>query len=263
MAQYLYVIDTGITTTSLDGTYYPGGISVGQTTYDFLVQEKYKHGVIPIENTLGFWRETTDNIGIYVTNRLVGIGTSVGLDYQLNVTGNGTSTSQMYVSGVSTFVGVTTNSSTIFAKQLNVSGVSTFVGFTTFRQNVFVAGITTSLSYATSGTTTSTDATTATFTIDASTTQLYHHSASFNGNKTFQISNLTNGKSVYLYLRNTDSLNNRTMSIQASTTTSGYTSVELSRSGSLSVSSFGLSASTGTAVVWVVNIGGNLVGSLY
>lgn len=168
-----------------------------------------------------------------------------------------------YVTGISTFVGITTNSSTIFSKQLNVSGVSTFVGFTTFRQNVFVAGITTSLSYAASGTTTSTDATTATFTIDASTTQLYHHSASFNGNKTFQISNLTNGKSVYLYLRNTDSLNNRTMSIQASTTTSGYTSVELSRSGSLSVSSFGLSASTGTAVVWVVNIGGNLVGSLY
>lgn len=237
MGQYLYVVDTGITTTSLDGVSYPGGISVGQTTYDLMVQEKFRHGIIPVENGIGYWFETNDNVGIY-TSKLVGIGTS-SLTAQLTVAGSGTSTSQ-----------------------LNVSGISTFVGFTTFQQNVFVAGITTSLSYAASGITTSTDATTAIFTINASTTQLYHHSASFNGNKTFQISNLTNGRSVYLYLRNTDSLNNRTMSIQASTTTSGYTSVELSRSGSISVSSFSLSASTGTAVVWVVNIGGNLVGSL-
>jgi len=237
MGQYLYVVDTGITTTSLDGVSYPGGISVGQTTYDLMVQEKFRHGIIPVENGIGYWFETNDNVGIY-TSKLVGIGTS-SLTAQLTVAGSGTSTSQ-----------------------LNVSGISTFVGFTTFQQNVFVAGITTSLSYAASGITTSTDATTAIFTINASTTQLYHHSASFNGNKTFQISNLTNGRSVYLYLRNTDSLNNRTMSIQASTTTSGYTSVGLSRSGSISVSSFSLSASTGTAVVWVVNIGGNLVGSL-
>jgi hypothetical protein len=242
MAQYLYVIDTGITTTSLDGISYPGGISVGQTTYDLLVSEKFRHGVIPVENTKGYWYETTDQSGIYTT-RLVGIGTST-LTSQLTVTGSGTSTSQLYVSGVSTFVGITTNTSTIFSNQLSISG------------------ITTSPVYVASGTLSSSDGSTGTFTVDASTTQLYHHSASFNGGKTFQISNLTNGRMVYLYLRNTDSLNSRTISIQASTTTSGYSSVELSRSGSNSVSTFTLSSSNGTATVWVANINGNLVGSL-
>ena len=41
------------------------------------------------------------------------------------------------VSGVSTFVGITTNQSTLFAKQLNVSGVSTFSG------NVRLSGVST------------------------------------------------------------------------------------------------------------------------
>ena len=75
MAQYLYTIDTGITTTSLNGISYPGGISVGQTTYDLLIRERFNHGVIPIENTTGYWYETNDNVGIF-TSRSVGIGTT-------------------------------------------------------------------------------------------------------------------------------------------------------------------------------------------
>ena len=75
MAQYLYAIDTGITTTSLNGISYPGGISVGQTTYDLLIRERFNHGVIPIENTTGYWYETNDNVGIF-TSRSVGIGTT-------------------------------------------------------------------------------------------------------------------------------------------------------------------------------------------
>jgi hypothetical protein len=103
MAQYLYAIDTGITTTSLNGISYPGGISVGQTTYDLIVQEKFSHGIIPIENGFaGTWLNTSNNVGIYTT-KPVGIGTSVGLTSQLTVVGSGTSTTQLFVSGVSTF----------------------------------------------------------------------------------------------------------------------------------------------------------------
>lgn len=101
MTQYLYVIDTGITTTSLNGISYPGGISVGQSTYDLLVQEKFSNGVIPIESDIGYWNQTNDNVGIF-TSRLVGIGTT-NPTVQLTVLGSGTSTTQLFVSGVSTF----------------------------------------------------------------------------------------------------------------------------------------------------------------
>jgi hypothetical protein len=242
MAQYVYVVDTGITTTRLFGVDYPGGISVGQTTYDLMVSERYIHGIIPVENTTGFWFSTNDNTGIYTT-RNVGIGTTVPTS-QLTVTGSGTTTSQLYVAGVSTFVGISTVQSTLFSNQLSVSGFST------------------STAYAVSGTSSSTDTSTSTLTVDASTTQMYSHIASFNGDRTFQVSNLTNGRYVYLYIRNTDSINSRTITIQASTTTSGYSSINMSRSGSSSVSSFTASSGNGTAVVWVANINGNLIGSL-
>ena len=101
MAQYLYAIDTGITTTSLNGISYPGGISVGQTTYDLLIKERFNHGVIPIENSVGYWSEINDSVGIF-TSRPVGIGTDK-LTAQLTVVGSGTSTTQLVVSGVSTF----------------------------------------------------------------------------------------------------------------------------------------------------------------
>ena len=38
MGLFYYVIDTGITT---------GGVSVGQSTYERLIDEKFNHGVIP------------------------------------------------------------------------------------------------------------------------------------------------------------------------------------------------------------------------
>lgn len=101
MTQYLYVVDTGITTTSLDGISYPGGISVGQTTYDLMIQEKFRHGIIPLESDIGYWNQTNDNVGIF-TSRLVGIGTT-NPTTQLTVVGSGTSTTQLFVSGVSTF----------------------------------------------------------------------------------------------------------------------------------------------------------------
>lgn len=56
----------------------------------------------------------------------VGIGTTNPTS-ALTVTGSGTSTSQLYVTGVSTFAGITTVTGlTLFTKQLNVSGIATF-----------------------------------------------------------------------------------------------------------------------------------------
>jgi len=247
----LYVIGTGITTTSLNGISYPepNPLAIGQTTYNLLVEEKYRHGIIPVENTIGFWRATDDGVGIYVTDKyLVGIGTSVGIgvgqDYQLMVTGTGTSTTQ-----------------------LNVVGVTTIGGATTIGNNLYISGFTTSTTYTSTGTLSSTS-TSATNTIDASTTQLYHHSAVFSTSTTFQISNLTDGKYVYLYIKNNSTVSGPQIFITASETTSGYTAVYLSRSGSRSVTEFNIDTQggsptrNGTAVVWVANIDGNLVGSL-
>ena len=43
MAQYYYVVDTGITT---------GGVSVGQSTYNLMIDEKFRHGIIPVPATI-------------------------------------------------------------------------------------------------------------------------------------------------------------------------------------------------------------------
>ena len=210
MAQYLYAIDTGITTTSLNGISYPGGISVGQTTYDLIVQEKFNHGIIPLENNfLVTWINTNNNVGIYTTKKV-----AIGTDSLL--------------------------------AQLTVQGV------------------TSSSTYTTSGTSSGSDGSSSTITVDASSTQMYSHIASFDNSgptTTFQVSNLSVGRQVFLYIRNTSNLYSRTIEITASTTTSGYSSINMSRSGGASVTSFS-EGSGGTATVWVANIGGNLVGSL-
>jgi hypothetical protein len=58
-----------------------------------------------------------------------------------------TTTNYLWVSGVSTFIGITTNQSTIFANNLSVAGVSTFAGITTvtgetlFTKQLNVSGV--------------------------------------------------------------------------------------------------------------------------
>jgi len=166
------------------------------------------------------------------------------------------------VSGVSTFVGISTVQSTLFSNQLSVAGVSTFVGISTVQSTLFsnqlsVSGLTTSKTYAASGTTTSTDGSTSQPQIDARETQLHYHSASFNGDRSFQISYLTNGKSVTFYIRNTSG-SSRNIGFQASATGSGLSTVELSGNAT----SFNL-GSNSTAMVQIINIGGNFVGAVY
>ena len=82
---------------------------------------------------------------------------------------------------------------------------------------------------------------------------------------TVQFSNLTNGREVKLYIRNTNATA-RLVNFEASITTSGFAGVDLapgSPQGGASVSGITLSGSTGTAMVWVSNINGTIVGGLF
>ena len=156
--------------------------------------------------------------------------------------------------------------------QLSPCGIGTFLGDLridacgSYNGNLNVAGITTSLIFDASGTSSSTDSTTDDFVVDSSQVKYHHHKASFSGTKKFQISNLTDGRSTYLYLSNTSGFE-RTMIIEASTTTSGFSTVPLSQSGFYSVGVTTLTSYNGTvggtATVWVVNIDGNISGALY
>ena len=106
-------------------------------------------------------------------------------------------------------------------------------------------------------------------TIDASVTQMYSHIASFAlGTYVFQISNLLDGRTVFLHFVNAGAFG-VDIDINASTTTSSYSNVYLSRNGLSSPYSpvpytqrFGLSNSNGVAAVMVANIGGRFVASL-
>jgi hypothetical protein len=101
--------------------------------------------------------------------------------------------------------------------------------------------------------------------IDASSVERYSHIASFTADRTVQISNLTPGRELMLYLRNTNAAS-RIITIQASTTASSHANVNLAPGagtmGAASVSTVTLAATSGTSVVWVANINGNIVGGL-
>lgn len=151
----------------------------------------------------------------------------------------------------------------VFLGDLRIDACGIYNGNLSVGGNLNVTGITTSLIFDALGTSSSDDDSVDDFIVDSSQIKYHHHKASFTGTKKFQISNLTDGRSIYLYLTNTNVIDARTMQIEASTTTSGYISVPLSQSGSSSVSSTTLSSSGGTATVWVVNINGNISGALY
>ncbi len=102
-------------------------------------------------------------------------------------------------------------------------------------------------------------------TINATATDLYSHIASFTADRTVQIANLTSGQEVRLYLRNTNA-SSRIITIQASETTASYANVNLAPGagtmGATSVSTVTLAATSGTTLIWVANIDGNIVGGI-
>lgn len=105
--------------------------------------------------------------------------------------------------------------------------------------------------------------------VDASTTGIYAYVQSASGTaRTIQISNLTAGRRVYLYLRNTNAAT-KAITIQASTTTTGFANVALSGSfvganavGQVSASVVTLAATTGTATVMVFNANATIGGAV-
>jgi len=106
--------------------------------------------------------------------------------------------------------------------------------------------------------------TSGTVTIDSSAYERFNYTASMATGVTVQFSNMTNGREVQLYIRNTNATA-RAVAFEASTTTTGFTAVNLagaSPPGGPSVSGVTLSGSTGTALLWVGNINGTIVGGI-
>lgn len=112
---------------------------------------------------------------------------------------------------------------------------------------------------------TSTDGASASVTINAESTDLYSQIASYATDVTFDIINLGIGREIKLYLRNTNA-SARTMTIRASATNTGATAVNLAPGagtmGAASTSTISLAATSGTTLIYVANIGGNIVGGI-
>jgi len=102
-------------------------------------------------------------------------------------------------------------------------------------------------------------------TIDGALYDRFNYTASIATGVTVNFSNLTNGREVKLYIRNTNATD-RPINFAASSSSTGHTAVNLAPGnppGSVSVSGITLSGSTGTAMVWVGNIDGTIVGGLF
>ena len=86
---------------------------------------------------------------------------------------------------------------------------------------------------------------------------------SFAANRTLRIANLTTGRAVWVYLRNTNAAA-RTITVQASTAaTYGNVNMSPASAGAASVTGLSLAAGSGTAMVLVMNINGNIVGAFH
>jgi hypothetical protein len=108
---------------------------------------------------------------------------------------------------------------------------------------------------------TSTDADTI---FDAGAFPLYAYTQSASSTtRTINISNLTSGRMVKIYLRNTNAVAKQ-INIAASTTNSGWAAVNLSKgdAGGTSQTSVTLAATSGTAVVTVFNANGTIGGNI-
>lgn len=100
-------------------------------------------------------------------------------------------------------------------------------------------------------------------TVDAATTTFYAYVQSASGTaRTINISNLTAGRMIMLYLRNTNAAT-KVINITASTTTSGFAAVNMATSnGAASATSVTLAITSGTALVRVFNANGTFGGGM-
>jgi hypothetical protein len=118
-----------------------------------------------------------------------------------------------------------------------------------------MAGIT----YGNASSTTDADAT-----VNAATTTFYAYIQSAStAARTINISNLTAGRSVVLYLRNTSGAGSKVITIAASTTTTGFVGVNIATSnGAASATSVTLVATNGTAMIRVFNANGTFAAGM-
>jgi Tfp pilus assembly protein FimT len=154
-------------------------------------------------------------------------------------------------------VGITTNRPVEVNNDLSVN------------RNLSVVGITTAKTYTVGGVQ-SVSQVSGTKSVDAATTQMLYLAGNYSTDSNtqtilFQVSNLGSGRSVDLYVKNAATCA-YTITLQASTSTSGFAAVRFSNSGAIDLASFTLVApgggGAGAAHIWVANIDGQLVASL-
>jgi len=97
-------------------------------------------------------------------------------------------------------------------------------------------------------------------TVDALEYELATWIAGFTQTRTLNVSNLTLGRKVMIYVRNTNG-SSRTINVQASASASSFTPVNLAvGAGAVSATSVTLAATTGTSVITLFNVNNTLVG---
>jgi hypothetical protein len=102
----------------------------------------------------------------------------------------------------------------------------------------------------------------ANLTIDASLTQSMYWVASFTTTRSLVVNNLTQGRSVRVYIRNTNATQ-RQIIFSGSTTTSGHGLTNMAvNAGAASVTTQNIVANNGTMIATMENMGGFIVGGL-
>lgn len=110
---------------------------------------------------------------------------------------------------------------------------------------------------------TASDTTDADTVIDGSLYSMYHKQVSFTADRTIQVSNLITGRKVTIWVRNTSG-STRNITFQASDTSTSFSNVLISTGipNLSTAATFSVPPSTGTICVTIMNIGGNIVGSM-
>jgi len=147
---------------------------------------------------------------------------------------------------------VNTLSSPQFQQIYNDSGLTYNPSTNEFRANLF--------NIQTSGSNSSTAD--ANLTIDASLTQSMYWVASFTTTRSLIVNNLTQGRQVRVYIRNTNATQ-RQIIFSGSTTTSGHGLTNMAvGAGAASVTTQNIAANNGTMLANIENMGGFIVGGL-
>jgi hypothetical protein len=102
----------------------------------------------------------------------------------------------------------------------------------------------------------------ANLTFDAAITQSMYWVAAFTATRSLIVSNISQGRMVRVYIRNTNATQ-RQISFSGSTTTTGHAAINMAISaGGASATTQNIAGSSGTMFVTIENIGGFIVGGV-